>query len=75
MDLGAALKKRNQNSDDSDLWAQAHPRWTETKWKTVQWSDKKNQIKIFGNHVHQIRHAKEEWDHLACYQHKVLKPL
>ena len=56
------------------LWAKAHLKWTEAKWKTVVWSDKSKFEIVFGNHGRHVLRTKDERDHPACYQRSVQKP-
>ena len=56
------------------LWARAHLRWTDAKWKSVLWSDESTFQIVFGNHGRRVLRAKEEKDHPDCYQCKVQKP-
>uniref|UniRef100_A0AAR2L1I4 Transposase Tc1-like domain-containing protein n=1 Tax=Pygocentrus nattereri TaxID=42514 RepID=A0AAR2L1I4_PYGNA len=56
------------------LWARAHLRWTDAKWKSVLWSDESTFQIVFGNHGHCVLRAKEGKDCPDCYQHKVQKP-
>ena len=56
------------------LWARAHLRWTDAKWKSVLWSDESTFQIIFGNCGRCVLWAKEEKEHLDCYQRKVQKP-
>ena len=53
------------------LWARAHLRWTDAKWKSVLWSDESTFQIVFGNCGRSVLRAKEEKDHPDCYQHKV----
>uniref|UniRef100_A0AAR2J834 Transposase Tc1-like domain-containing protein n=1 Tax=Pygocentrus nattereri TaxID=42514 RepID=A0AAR2J834_PYGNA len=55
------------------LWAGAHLRWTDAKWKSVLWSDESTFQIGFGNHGRCVLRAKEEKDCLD-YQRKVQKP-
>ena len=56
------------------LWAKAHLKWTEAKWKTVLWSDESKFEIVFGNHGRRVLRTKDERDHPACYQRSVQKP-
>ena len=56
------------------LWARAHVRWTEAKWKSVLWSDESTFQIVFGNNGRRVLRTKEEKDHPDCYQRKVQKP-
>ena len=56
------------------LWARAHLRWTDTKWKSVLWSDEPTFQFVFGNLAYHVPRTKEEKDHPDCYQRKVQKP-
>ncbi len=56
------------------LWARAHLRWTDAKWKSVLWSDESTFQIVFGNYGRRVHRAKEEKDHPDCYQCKVQKP-
>ena len=56
------------------LWARAHLRWTDAKWKSVLTSDESTFQIIFGNCGCCVLWAKEEKEHLDCYQRKVQKP-
>ncbi len=56
------------------LWAKANLKWTVSKWKSVQWSDKSKFDILVGNHRDRVLWAKEEGDLPACYQHSVQKP-
>ena len=40
------------------LWAKAHLKWTEAKWKTVLWSDKSKFEIVFGNHGRRVIRTK-----------------
>ena len=56
------------------LWAKAHLKWTEAKWKTVLWSHKSKCEMVFGNHGRHVLRTKDERDHPAWYQRSVQKP-
>ncbi len=56
------------------LWAEAHLKWTVSKWKTVLWSDEPKFDILVGNHGRRVLRAKEEGDLPACYQRSVQKP-
>ena len=49
------------------LWAKAHLKWCDSKWKTARWADKLKSEILFGNHG-----WRDLWDHPACYQFKSL---
>ena len=56
------------------LWARAHLRWTDAKWKSVLWSDKSTFQIVFGKCGRCVLRTKEEKDHPDCYKRKVQKP-
>ncbi len=56
------------------LWAQAHLKWTVSKWKSVLWSDESKFDILVENHGCRVLRAKEEGDLPVCYQHSVQKP-
>ncbi len=56
------------------LWANAHLKWTVSKWKSVLWSDESKFDILVGNHGRRVLWAKEEGDLPACYQRSVQKP-
>ncbi len=39
------------------LWARAHLRWTDAKWKSVLWSDESTFQIVFGNHGRRVLRA------------------
>ncbi len=53
------------------LWAQAHLKWTVSKWKSVLWSDESKFDILVGNHGRRVLWAKEEGDLPACYHRSV----
>ncbi len=55
------------------LWAEAHLKWTVSKWKSVLWSDESKFDILVGNHGRRVLRAKEEGELPACYQHSVQK--
>ena len=56
------------------LWARAHLRWTDAKWKSVLWSDESTFQIVFGKCGRRVLRTKEEKDHPDCYGRKVQKP-
>ena len=71
MQRGNHRETRSRKAFSRLLWARAHLRWTEAKWKTVLWSDQSTFEILFGNHGLGVLRAKEERDHPAGYQHTV----
>ncbi len=55
------------------LWANAHLKWSVSKWKSVLWSDESKFDILVGNHGRRVLRAKEEGDLPACYQRSVQK--
>ncbi len=53
------------------LWAKAHLNWTDSKWKSVLWSDEHKFDILVGNHGCRVLRAKEEGDLSVCYQRSV----
>ena len=56
------------------LWGKAHLKGSEAKSKTVLWSDESKFEITFGNHGHNVLHAKEERNHRASYQQTIQQP-
>ncbi len=56
------------------LWAKVYLKLTDSKWKSVQWSDESKFDILVGNHGRCVLRAKEEGDLHACHQHSVQKP-
>lgn len=50
------------------LQASAHLKWTESKRKTVVWSDESTFEILFGKQRHHIFHTNKEREHQCCVQ-------
>ncbi len=56
------------------LRAEAHLKWTVSKWKSVLWSDESKFDFLVGNHGRCVLRAKEEGALPACHQRSVQNP-